>query len=143
MNFVKLSPTFFAKYSDCEEILHKGSDRPYACFRVKIDGMDFAIPIRHHIKHSYAFHTIGEAGLDYSKAVIINEDADILEHNAIIDSDEWSIIKSNKDKIRYQFKGYLNQVKRAFAHPDNPRSQRLLEYSALKYFKEEIIENND
>ncbi len=57
-----LSEKFYAAYADCEEILKK-ENRPYACLTVEIDGLMFAVPLRHHIKHPCAFHTIGEAGI--------------------------------------------------------------------------------
>lgn len=70
MKLIVLSPYFYGKYSNCPEILIKPT-RPYVCLEVKIDGVPIAIPFRHHIPHKWAFITYGEAGLDYTKAVVI------------------------------------------------------------------------
>ncbi|WP_286080672.1 hypothetical protein [Parablautia intestinalis] len=65
-----LSEKFYDTYKHCKEILKK-ENRPYACLTIELDGLLFAVPFRHHIRHPYAFHTIGDAGLDHTKTVII------------------------------------------------------------------------
>lgn len=129
-----LSKKFYNTYSDCSEILKKET-RPYACLTIEIDGVLFAIPFRHHIKHTYSFHTIGEAGLDYTKAVIISDDDYLTDENPTIESKEFAIIKKNEQKIKYGLKKYVNQYKRAMKHRDNPRSKNILQYSSLQYFE--------
>ena len=69
MKLIILSDKFYKEYGGYREILKKPS-RPYLCLTVKIDGVTFAIPIRHHINHPFCFKTIGDCGLDYTKAVI-------------------------------------------------------------------------
>ena len=130
-----LSEEFYNEYSHCNEILRK-ANRPYACLTIELDGLLFAVPFRHHIKHNYSFHTIGEAGLDYTKSVIITNVRFLSDDKPTIESREFSIIKRNEAKIRYGFAKYVNQYKRAMRHPNNPRSTNLLEYSTLKYFEE-------
>ena len=130
-----LSKEFYDTYSECNEILKK-SDRPYACLTIEVDGILFAIPFRHHIKHKYAFHTIGEAGLDYTKAVIITNGSYLTNEKPTIESKEFAVIKREEPKIRYGFKQYVNQYRRAMKHRDNPRSINILKYSALQYFEE-------
>ena len=53
-----LTQQFYSDYplSDYPQILRK-DERPYTVFTVKIDGLDFAIPFRSHIKHNHAFIT--------------------------------------------------------------------------------------
>lgn len=130
-----LSEQFYNTYSHCSEILKK-ENRPYACLTVELDGMLFAIPFRHHIKHKYAFHTIDEAGLDYTKAVIISDIQFLSDDKPSIESKEFAIIKREENKIRYEFSRYVNQYKRAMKHPDNPRNINILKYSTLQYFEE-------
>lgn len=130
-----LSKEFYDTYSKCDEILKK-SDRPYACLTIEVDGVLFAIPFRHHIKHKYAFRTIGEAGLDYTKAVIISKAIYLTDEKPTIESKEFAIIKKEEQKIRYGLKQYVNQYRRAMKHRDNPRSVNILKYSALQYFEE-------
>lgn len=130
-----LSKHFYDTYTDCQEILKK-SNRPYACLTIEIDGVLFAIPFRHHIRHKYAFYTIGEAGLDYTKAVVISDASYLSSDNPTIETKEFAIIKKEEHKIRHGFKQYLNQYRRAMKHRDNPRSTNILKYSALQYFEE-------
>lgn len=129
-----LSEKFYNTYSHCNEILKK-QNRPYACLTIELDGLLFAVPFRHHIRHQYAFHTIGEAGLDYTKAVIITDILFLSADKPSIESKEFAIIKRDEQKIRYGFMKYVNQYKRAMKHHDNPRSEKILKYSTLKYFE--------
>lgn len=108
--------------------------RPYACFTILVDGIQFAIPIRHHIHHPYAFITIGDGGLDYTKAVVIEDPSYISSTPAIIDTAEWNIIKANSNTIFYEFRKYFRQYLRALKHPNNPRSQKIIRYSTLQNF---------
>ena len=130
-----LSEKFFSSYADCRELLKK-KNRPYACLTLELDGLLFAIPFRHHIRHPYAFHTIGEAGLDFTKAVIISNPDYLSADTPTIDSKEFSILKRNENKIRYDFSKYVRQYRRAMKHRDNPRSASLLRYSTLQYFED-------
>lgn len=130
-----LSERFYASYAHCSEILKK-ENRPYACLIIELDGQLFAVPFRHHINHQYAFHTIGEAGLDYTKSVIITDALFLSDDTPSIESKEFAIIKREENKIRYGLAKYVNQYKRAMRHRDNPRSLNILKYSTLQYFEE-------
>lgn len=130
-----LSEMFYNTYLHCSEILKK-ENRPYVCLAIELNGVLFAIPFRHHIRHQYAFHTLGEAGLDYTKSVIITDMLFLSDDKPSIESKEFSIIKRNEQKIRYGLSKYVNQYKRAMKHRDNPRSSGILKYSSLKYFEE-------
>ncbi len=132
-----LSEKFYKTYSHCEEILKK-ENRPYACITIELDGLLFAIPFRHHIRHQYAFHTVGEAGLDYSKTVVITDASFLSNDKPSIENIEFSIIKRNEQKIRYGLTKYIRQYKRAMKHRDNPRSEHILKYSTLKYFEDHL-----
>lgn len=130
-----LSEKFYTTYSHCKEILKK-ENRPYACMTIELDGLLFAVPLRHHISHQYAFHTVGEAGLDYSKSVVISDSDFLSNDKPSIENMEFSIIKRNEQKIRYGLSKYIHQYKRAMRHRDNPRNEYILKYSTLKYFEE-------
>ncbi len=130
-----LSEKFYDTYSNYKEILKK-ENRPYACLTIQLSGHLFAIPFRHHIKHPYAFYTIGESGLDYTKTVIITDPLFLSNESPSIENKEFAIIKREEQKIRYGLAQYVNQYKRAMKHPCNPRSKNILKYSTLKYFTE-------
>ncbi len=133
MKMILLSTVFYNKYGNKPEIMQKDT-RPYACFTILVDGIQFAIPIRHHIHHPYAFITIGDGGLDYTKAVVIEDPSYISSTPAIIDTAEWNIIKANSNTIFYEFRKYFRQYLRALKHPNNPRSQKIIRYSTLQNF---------
>lgn len=129
-----LSEKFYARYACCSEILKK-ENRPYACLTIELDGLLFAVPFRHHIHHQHCFHTIGEAGLDYTKSVIITDNLFLSDDKPSIEAKEFAIIKREENKIRYGLVKYVNQYRRAMRHRDNPRSLNILKYSTLKYFE--------
>lgn len=135
MKLIILTKEFYNKYDKCSEILKK-HDRPYACVAIKTETCTFAIPFRHHINHKYSFHTIGEAGLDFTKAVVIVDDRYVSGDHPTIESAEFAIIRRDEQKIIYEFSRFLRQYRRAMAHPEHPRNHNLLKYSALQYFEE-------
>ena len=130
-----LADKFYAEYSGCREILQK-RNRPYACLTIEVDGVLFAIPFRHHIGHRYAFITYDDCGLYYTKAVVVKDKSYLDGAKPTIERKEWDIIRKNESKILYEFKGFVNQYRRAMQHRDNPRSKNLLKYSALQYFED-------
>ena len=134
MNLIILSEDFYSKYGSKIEVLDK-KNRPYICLTIQIEDKTFAIPLRHNINHPFCFYTIKPAGLDYTKAVVIENKSYISPDRPWIDSKEWKLIKKNENKIYYEFRKYFRQYKRALVHPDNPRSKVFLKYSALQYFE--------
>lgn len=133
MRFVYLTEAFYAHYRNCSEILEKTA-RPYACLEVEIDGFTFAIPFRHHIRHKYAFHTLGEAGLDYSKAVVVNNPEYIEEFTGEIDTRELNALKGRDTLIVNGMRKYYNLFLKAKKFPDNPHYAGIKRCSALQYF---------
>ena len=133
MKLAYLSNTFYMKYQNCPEMLHK-HERPYVCITVDIDGHLYAIPIRHNITHKYAFITIGKRGLDYTKAVLIEDESYLSGDTPIIDTIEWRKIQISKNAIYVGFSSYLREYKHALSHKENLRNDNILKYSALQYF---------
>ena len=135
MQLVILSEAFYNDFprAQCPEILEK-ENRPYYCLAVRVSGHIFAIPIRHHIRHKFAFFTINDSGLDYTKAVVIDDPMYISSTSPWIDSMEWNILKGNENAIFYGFRKFLRQYMRALKHPENPRSTMFIKYTSLKYF---------
>ena len=140
-----LTQQFYSDYplSDYPQILRK-DERPYTVFTVKIDGLDFAIPFRSHIKHNHAFITDNrnpedKCGLDYTKAVIITNQKYIdYQSQPRLRSHEHNVLKGNESKIIGGFKSYLNRYKRAAKRPDVERNKQFCRFSALQYFHKEL-----
>lgn len=137
MHLILLSDKFYNEHSSCTEILQK-RNRPYVCVTVNIGDKLFAIPIRHHIRHKYAFFTIGEAGLDYTKAVVIKDETDLSTSKAVIDTKEFQIIKTQEARIVRELKKYIELYKKAKQHSENPHYENILSKSTLQYFDELI-----
>lgn len=74
--YIFLTEEFYNNYPRkfYPEIEHK-PDRPYILIHIKIDNYDFALPLRSHIKHKFAFITDKEnsCGIDFTKAVYIKD----------------------------------------------------------------------
>lgn len=137
MNLILLSPAFYSAYAGCSEILKKPA-RPYACLAVTIDGVRFAIPIRHHIPHRWAFFTIDRRGLDYTKAVVLSRPEYIGGTGAWIEQAEFDLIKGKETVIVNGMRQYLQVYKKALRYPDNPHYENIRSNSALQYFHREL-----
>ena len=138
MRLILLSQSFYQRYSNCSEILIKDR-RPYICLQVRVQNRDFAIPLRHHINHKYAFFTVGKCGLDYTKAVPIMSQDDIDEQTPTIDSSEFQRIKGKEQIIENGLANYIAVYKKAMEHSDSPFYQTILRYSALQYFEDVLL----
>lgn len=133
LEFIILSDDFYGRYSSCPEILQK-RDRPYCCLPVVIKGVTYAIPLRHHISHSHCYHTVGDAGLDYSKAVVIADPSDIRQSGVQINSAEFQVIRKNISHIRTGMTNYIKDYKNALRFSTEPHYANFLRYSSLQYF---------
>lgn len=137
MNLITLSPYFYSKYAGCKEILTKPT-RPYVCLSVMIDGVQFAIPFRHHITHKWAFTTYGAAGLDYSKAVVISDKRFIGAGTPKIEQAEFDALKGRDAMITNGMRKFLAAYRKATSYPDNHHYDSIRKCSALQYFHKEL-----
>ena len=138
MNFFLLENNFYNDYSNCTEILKK-SNRPYAVFLIKLNNLTFAVPVRRHITHKYSIKTIENKGLDFSKAVIINNiQRYISKKHAYINNREYQIIMEQKWKITKKMEDYIKKYKKALKDPSIPANKILYNSSCLQYFHAEL-----
>lgn len=137
MKIITLSSYFYSKYAQCREILTKPT-RPYVCLSVMVDGIPFAIPFRHHISHKWAFITYREAGLDYSKAVVIADHRYIGAHKPEIEQREFEALKGKEALITSGMRKYLAAYKKAIRYPNNMHYRAIRTCSSLRYFHEEL-----
>lgn len=100
---------------------------------VTIDGLLFAIPFRHHIAHKYCFNTVGDAGLDYTKAVVISK-PEYIGKSAYIDGTEYAKLKGRDAMIESGMRRYLKTYRKALRYRTNPHYQQIISCSALQYF---------
>lgn len=140
-----LSAEFYNKYnaSDYPEIEHK-VQRPYIVLLVKVDDNTFALPLRTNIKHSscYKFQyssrpTDSITGIDFSKAVIVNEEKYIGEA-AEIDNKEYVELNDRIAFIISKFRTYIKGYHIYAAGKANEYHAKRYKYTTLKYFHKEL-----
>lgn len=136
MRYIYLSSDFYKRHATHNEIMQK-QKRPYACLAVKIDCLTFAIPLRHHIDHPYCYHTVGDSGLDYSKAVIVDP-CDIGQGKPQISQAEYDAIKKHEAVIINGMKKYVALYKKA-VNRNSRFYDGIRKYSSLQYFEDKLI----
>ncbi|MFA6775183.1 MAG: hypothetical protein WCR76_02845 [Sphaerochaetaceae bacterium] len=144
MEFNRLTASFYSDYgSSCPEILKKQT-RPYYVAVVCVLGLTFAIPLRSHIHHSkYSFIANGaEAGLDFTKAVVITDKVRYVEPSpTTIRQNEFNMLKQHEYEIVHKFEkfvlAYIKQVRRIQENPRIPLAP-WFQYSCLQYFHKEL-----
>lgn len=139
MKYIFLTEQFYKDYEKCPEIEQKRF-RPYIMLLVKIDNLTFALPLRSHIKHPYAFFTDNEnhCGVDYSKAVIItNESLYIDTKRPTLRPNEHKALQGKAYIITKEFSRYLNDYKKAVTK-NTKRLDYTYKYCTLQYFHNEL-----
>lgn len=149
-NLVYLSDEFYYKYNTEKfpEIEHK-KERPYLVMLVKINENTFAIPFRTNVKHRFCYkfknssrNTYSSTGLDYSKAVIVN-DENFIGANAFIDNKEYVELNNKYFFIIKQFTQYVDGYIKVMNGNGNKFDLLKYKYSTLKYFHSELgLEKN-
>ena len=140
-----LTTPFYEKYNsvDYPEIENK-SNRPYMVMLIQVERNTFAIPFRTNVKHNncYKFQTSSRTtgsitGLDYSKAVIVNDD-NYIGSAARINDMEYTELDTNYHIIIKQFtsfvKGYIKYGKGKL----NEYQAKKYKFTTLKYFHKEL-----
>lgn len=139
MKYIFLTEEFYKDYANCPEIEQKRL-RPYVMLIVQIDNLTFALPLRSHIKHSYAFITdeINSCGVDYSKAVVISKSEYIdNKRQPRIRSNEYKVLVSKERTVTQEFINYLADYKKAVKERAN-RTSYTYKYCTLQYFHKEL-----
>ncbi len=141
----RLSPDFFKDYNpiDFPEIENK-QNRPYMVLVIKIENNTFALPLRTNIRHNYGYkfknsnrETESSSGIDYTKAVIVNNQKYIGEET-FINSSEYIEIDRYKNSIVSGFKRYLDGYINFWKNGGNSYSAKRYQYSTLQYFHAEL-----
>lgn len=140
-----LTAEFYQRYNstDYPEIENKDC-RPYMVMLVKIENNIFAIPFRTNVKHNncYKFKnstrpTDTVTGLDYTKAVIVN-DSTYIGAEARINDREYTELNDRYGFILNQFrsyvKGYIDFINGEKSYYNIKRYR----YTTLQYFHKEL-----
>ena len=135
-----LSDKFFNDYPESKypEILHK-PDRPYMFLQVTVNNHNFAIPFRTSIRHKFKFKTIGISGLDYTKAVIIDDNDYYIANRRIhLRNDEFKKMIGKEYVIKKSFEKFLIYYKISAKDLSKEYNKKLFSMSALQYFLKDL-----
>lgn len=147
INICQLSNRFYDEYSlqQYPEILRK-SERPYTCLLIETHEDYFiCIPFRSSIQHNEAFlfdntsrSKHSRSGLDYKKAVIINDLGYIdTSSQAVVDNDEYSAMMVNIETIVNEISTYITTYINHISGACTLHRREFLrhyQYSTLPYF---------
>lgn len=136
MKIVKLLPIFYQKNPHLSEVLDGGGtagekNRGYGIVVVEINnGLRFGLPLRSRLRHKHGFKTAGDKGLDYAKAVLIADIADI-GGPFTIPRDEYIKIKDREHFITSRFEKYVQRYILLVAKGDATALQQSYRYTTL------------
>lgn len=140
-----LSAEFYKKYNanDYPEIENK-DNRPYMVMLIKVENNTFAIPFRTNVPHNscYKFkkstrQTNSVTGLDYTKAVVVN-DSKYIGAAAHINDMEYTELSNNAAFIIKQFRKFVSDYIAYANGKKNYYAVKKFQFTTLKYFHREI-----
>lgn len=141
MKLRTLTKVAYQRVSQHEQVLKK-QNRGYGLAFIETDTHIFAIPLRSNLNHPNGFKTVLDRGtrswngLDYSKAIVVQE-ADLnTEAFKPRDTREYVKIQKNKDKIKAEFIQYLDE----YIHSVQSKKplDRKFQFTSLQYFHQEL-----
>jgi len=146
LNYIFLTQQFYTDYKNCTEIEQKQT-RPYVQVYIKVNGVDFAIPMRSHIKHKdNVFWTDrqNQCGLDFTKAVVI-EDKKYIDKTLTpyIRPHEHSALIGKEHEVKQGMTNCIANYKEAKNNPTRRGNVFLLKYSTLQYFEKYIYKKDN
>lgn len=140
--FIFLAEKFYQEYPvEQYPELEQKRDRPYIQIWVTIDGVNFAIPLRSSIHHPFVFWTDEErrCGIDFSKAVVLPDESYINESiTPHLRQNEYVALYRKDYIIEQKMRSYIRKYKRAKDNLNNPFNEKMVKFSTLQYFEDEI-----
>lgn len=141
----KLSMDFYTNYPATQyaEIEYKPS-RPYVVMVIEIDGNKFALPLRTNIRHNYCYKfkntgrdTQSSTGIDFTKAVVVNDEKYIGEPTTIDNKEYVELMKKFYFVIK-KFRNYLNGYIDYRRNGGDEFTARKYQFTTLQYFESEL-----
>ena len=118
--------------------------RPYLVILFRIDNLNFALPFRTNITHKYGYRFKNSSrpkdsvsGIDFTKAVVIDEDKYIAEQTTI-DNKEYIELDKNYYYIISKFEEYLHGYLEYINNPSSDAVSKKYKYTSLKYFHKQL-----
>lgn len=143
MQISKLLPVFYRNNNHLSETLDGTGtpgekNRGYGVVVIEINtDLRFGIPLRSHLNHKHGFKTVGEKGLDYSKALLI-QNAVFIGKPFKIPSDEYVKIKDREHHITSRFKKYVERYIVLANRGDTNALQQSYPYTTLANYHTEL-----
>lgn len=143
MKYTFLTDQFYSDYPNSRyPQIESKKNRPYAHIIVNTYEKLFCIPLRSNITHPHAYFTNKKtrSGIDYSKAVII-EDMNYIDNDTkvFLRQDEFNKLRGKEHIIQKQFRNYIELYKKAKSDLTIPYRNEILNFSTLQYFEDKII----
>ena len=141
----KLSAEFYLNYpTDKFPEIEQKQDRPYVVLLIQIENNTFALPFRTHIKHNFCYkfsnsgrETDSATGIDFTKAVIVNN-PDFIGEETSIDDKEYLELSKKYFFIIKKFKNFLSGYVNFVQKGATPFDAKKYQFSTLKYFHKEL-----
>lgn len=143
MKISKLLPVFYHNNNHLSETLDGNGtpgekNRGYGIVVIEINNnLRFGIPLRSHLRHKHGFKTIGDKGLDYSKAVLIGN-AVFIGQPFTIPRDEYIKIKDREHFITSRFQKYVERYIVLANRGDTNALQQSYRYTTLVNYHAEL-----
>ena len=141
MKLRTLTKVAYQRISQHDQVLKK-QNRGYGLAFIETDHHLFAIPLRSNLNHPNGFNTVLDRdtklwnGLDYSKAILVQEE----DLNAAAfkprDGREYDKIQKNKDKINTEFIQYFDEYIQS-VKSQKPLNRKF-QFTTLQYFHQEL-----
>lgn len=146
LKIVNLTETFHNSNQGLAEALHD-KKRGYGIVTVKINNLTFGIPLRSSLNHQYGVvldivkrsGRTYRRGLDFTKAVLIRDEAKELGQPFFVGQDQKKTLISKKKVIINQFERYVsNYVSAAQRGVQSTLKSPAYKYSTLTNFHKEL-----
>ena len=140
MEFAFLTAEFYADHPEEQypEMEHK-KDRPYVVIFITVGTTQYAIPMRSHISHPYAYLTDkkNRCGVDYTKAVVVENRERYIDQTRrpYVRPNEFDALRGKEYRIRCGMQKYIEAYKKA-KQGDSSRDKMLVSCSTLQYFEQ-------
>ena len=134
-----MSSSFYHAYPEnlYPEIEQK-TNRPYIYVATRINGVQFAVPLRSNIHHGHVLWTDkpNRCGLDFSKSIVIEQE-EYIDHDRIphIRQHEFESLRGKEYIIQQKLNAYIKNYKKAKSKQTITANKELCKYSTLQYFE--------
>jgi len=143
MRIIFLNRNFYDEHKNYKELAKK-ENRPYILLIICYNDIDFGIPFRSNISHKYSYIPVinTKSGLDFTKAVIVDEKYIDRERKPIIRKEEFILVKKKEFLIRKKFVKYIEDYKKAYSKIESRnfhlRNENLCKFSTLQNYHKEL-----